>query len=177
MTDGEAGGYRGAIGAFPYAFRVSRSRLLRSYVLVGGLVALLTILLFTASLISLLAATFRTSGGTFTFSRAFVVVVALAVVGPLIAPVLLVARRHRRSGSTLAYDRAMAGGGYAFLFSLYLALLISAPPSLRETPPAVLAPLVETLYALPRVAGLGPPALAAVFVYLLHRRYRPGEAT
>jgi hypothetical protein len=88
------------------------------------------------------------------------------------APVLLVARRHRRTGSSLAYDRALAAGGYLFLFSLYLALVVTAPPGLRDSPPAVLAPVVGVLYALPPAAGVVPPLVAIGVGYLLHRRYR-----
>jgi hypothetical protein len=184
MVGSGDGSYAGALGAFPYAFGASGSRLFRSYVVLGGLVALLASFLFGGALLDLLAKTFRTSGGTFTFSRAFVVVVALGVVGPILAPVLLVARRHRRgdavrdggagaeSRSVLAYDRAMATAGYAFICSIYLALVVSAPPGARDDPPAILAPVVEFLYGLPQVAGLVPLLLAAAGIYAVHRAYR-----
>ena len=166
------GTYGGVFGAFPYAFRASESRLFRSYVVVGGLVAALATVLFAGSVVTILANTFRTTGGTFTFSRAFVVVVALAIVGPILAPVLLVARRHRRGGSGVAYDRALAAGGFGFLLSIYVALVISAPPGAREEPPALIAPVVEVLYDLPQIAGLVPLLVGVAVMYGLHRVYR-----
>lgn len=165
-------GYSGVLGTYPYAFRRSRSRLLRSYAVVGALVTALVVLVFTSALVQLVANTTGTAGGTFTFVRAFYIVLGLGVVAPLMAPVLLVARRHRRAGSSLAYDRALAAGGYLFLASLYLALVVTAPPALREDPPAVLAPVVESLYGLPPAAGAVPPLAAVAAGYLLHRRYR-----
>jgi uncharacterized membrane protein YuzA (DUF378 family) len=164
--------YDGVLGAFPYAFRTSDSRLFRSYAVLGGLATALVVLVFGSALVTLIANTLGTVGGTFTFVRAFYITVGLAIVAPLLAPVLLVARRHRRTGSTGDYDGALGAAGYLFLLSLYLALVISAPPGARSEPPAVLAPAVETLYALPPVAALAPPLLAIGFGYLLHRHYR-----
>lgn len=172
MTGSDAEGYGGVLGAFPFAFRTSDSRLFRSYVVVGGLVAAIATFLFAGSVVTILANTFRTGGGTFTFSRTFVVVVALAVVGPILAPVLLVARRHRRDSSTVRYDRALATAGYGFLCAIYLMLVISAPPGLRDEPPAVVAPVVRFLYDLPQLAGLVPLVLGAALIYLAHRTYR-----
>jgi uncharacterized membrane protein YuzA (DUF378 family) len=176
-SDADASGtadtsYDGVLGTYPYAFRRSPSRLLRSYAVLGGVATALVGLVFVSALVQLVANTTGTPGGTFTFVRAFYIVLGLAVVFPLMAPVLLVARRHRRTGSSLAYDRALAAGGYLFLLSLYLSLVVAAPPGLRETPPAVVGPLVEFLYALPPLAGVVPPLVAVAVGYLLHRRYR-----
>lgn len=168
----EGDAYGGVFGAYPYAFRTSDSRLFRSYAVIGGILTAAAVVIFGTALVTLVANTLGTVGGTFTFVRAFFFLVGLAVVAPLMAPVLLVARRHRRSGSTAAYDRAIAGAGYLFVFSLYLTLVITAPPESREAPPALLAPAVETLYALPPVAGAVPPLIAVAFGYLVHRRYR-----
>jgi len=171
--DGDAGrSYGGVLGTYPYAFRRSSSRLLRSYVLVGGLVTALVVVVFTFALVQLVSNTLGTAGGTFTFVRSFYIVLGLLVVVPLMAPVLLVARRHRRTASTAVYDRALAASGYLFLFSLYLALVVTAPPELRDDPPAVIGPAVEFLYGLPPVAGAVPPLSAIAIGYLLHRRYR-----
>lgn len=164
--------YGGVVGAFPYAFRTSDSRLFRSYVAIGGLVAVLATILFAGSVVTILANTAQTTGGTFTFSRAFVVVVALVIVGPILAPVLVVARRHRRGAGSAVYDRAIAAAGYGFLLSVYLALVISAPPGVRDDPPAFLEPVVRILYDLPQVAGLLPLVLGALGIYLAHRAYR-----
>ncbi|MFT4880123.1 MAG: uncharacterized membrane protein YuzA (DUF378 family) [Natronomonas sp.] len=164
--------YAGFFGAYPYAFRRSESRLFRSYTVVGGLVTALVVVFFLMALVTLVANTVGTAGGTFTFVRAFYIVVGLAVVAPLAAPVLFVARRHRRVGASTDYDGALAAGGYLFLFALYLGLVVSAPPGTRSEPPATVAPVVEFLYGLPPAAGAVPPLVAIVFGYLLHRHYR-----
>lgn len=170
--DEQEPGYGGVLGTYPYAFRQSRSRLFRSYVVVGGVVTLLVAVMFLFAVVGAIAETTGARGGTFTFARAFVLVVGFVVVFPLMAPVLLVARRHRRTASTLVYDRALGASGYLFLAALYLGLLPTTPPELRGQPPAWLAPVVEGLYGLPPAAGALPPLLAVGVGYLLHRRYR-----
>jgi len=170
---GETDAYGGIFGAFPYAFRASDSRLLRTYVVVGGLIAALVVVLFVLSLVVLVAETVGATGGTFTFSRAFLVVVMVLVVVPLVAPVLFVARRHRRVGSTAGYDRTLAATGYLFVLALYLGLLVSAPESLTDDPGSgPVGALVARLYALPRAGGVVPPLLGAAVVYLAHHRLR-----
>lgn len=168
----DADGYGGVLGTYPYAFRHSESRLLRSYVVLGGLLTAAIAVVFVFSFVGVVASTLGAGGGTFTFARSFVIVVGLLVAVPLMAPVLLVARRHRRSASTLAYDRALAASGYLFGFSLYLTLVVTAPPELRDDPSGALAPVVAWLYGLPTVAGAVPPLVAVAVGYLLHRRYR-----
>lgn len=166
--------YRGLLGAVPYAFRHSDSRLFRSYALVGGLVALAVAAAFVLALVYLIGGSFGARAGVFTFSRSFYVVVALFVIAPLIAPILLVARRHRRGRGDRRYDRALAASGYLFLLSLYLMLVISAPAEFRD--PAeqygVLEPAIRSLYALSPAYGLLAPLSAAGVVYLVHRRVR-----
>jgi hypothetical protein len=164
--------YGGIFGTFPYAFRHTESRLLKSYVAIGGLLAWLVAIVFTFSLVTTVASTLGTVGGTMTFARSFIIVVGALVVIPLIGPIVLVARRHRRSESTLAYDRALAVGGYLFAFSLYVTLVITAPAELRDDPSGALAPVISALYDLPTIAGAVPPLLALVVGYLLHRRFR-----
>jgi hypothetical protein len=171
-TPGEGAEYGGLVGSYPYAFRQSGSWLFRSYVVVGGVVTLLVGVLFTFAVVGAIAETTGAGGGTFTFARAFVVVVGFLVVLPLTAPVLLVARRHRRTDSGVVYDRALAASGYLFLFSLYLGLVPTTPPDLQQSPPAWAAPAVETLYGLPAAAGAVPPLVTVAVGYLLHRRYR-----
>lgn len=176
-TDGDGGRtYRGLPGAFPYAFRRSESRLFRSYVVVGGLLAVVLVLAFAVALVVAMSNTLGVIGGTFSFVRAFVLFVGFLVLVPVLAPVLLVARRHRRGGSTRRYDRALAAGGYLFVPALYLMLVISAPPEYREAPSGALAPVVESLYGLPAVAGIVPPLGAGLVIYLVHRRYRSLES-
>lgn len=163
--------YGGLFGAFPYAVRASDSRLFKSYVLVGGLVAALVGLLFALGLVVLLGNTVGTAGGTFSFSRAFFVFVGFVVVAPLVAPVLFVARRHRRGRPDASYDAALAATGYLFLGSLYVGLVILTPADSQESVTGPLAPVVEALYALPQVAGAAPPLLAACSIWLVARRW------
>ncbi|MFB6281176.1 MAG: hypothetical protein ABEH40_04060 [Haloferacaceae archaeon] len=166
-----ADGYRGVVGAFPYALRTSDSWLFRSYAAVSAVVVAAVAVLFAAGVIGLIAATSGVEGGTLTLSRAFFVVVGLLVVGPVLAPTLLVARRHRRGGGgDPRYDAALALAGYAFLGSLYVGLLIASPAAFERIPGGPAAPLVAALYALPRAAGLAPPLAGAAGIALAHRR-------
>ena len=169
--------YDGILGAFPYAFRASDSVLFRLYVLVGGLLAVLVALVFGTALVVQVANTLGGPGGTFTFSRTLFVLVGLFVVAPLIAPVLLVARRHRRTGSDTRYDTLLAATGVLFVVSLYLGLVASIPPEftldgeVQTRPPATgpLAPLIRLLYAVPPIASPLVPLLGAALILLAHR--------
>jgi len=117
-----------------------------------------------------MAETANVQSGTFLFSRSLYVVAGFAAVAPLLAPLLFVARRHRRDDPVRpGYDRKMAYGGFLFLLSLYVGLVISAPASLRE--PAESA-VVNALYAIPQPAGFVPPVVAAVVVFATHYRLR-----
>jgi len=170
--DSESDGttYSGLLTAIPYVFRASRSRLFRGYVVVGTLAAMLVTVLMTLALVTVFGATATgTGGGSLTLSRAFYVVVGLFVVGPMLAPIPLVARRHRREGSTTRYDRALGLTGFVFFGSLYLGLLISVPPGQQESISGAFVPLVEWLYTLPQLAGLAPPVLAAGLIWVAHR--------
>jgi hypothetical protein len=169
--------YRGVVGAFPYAFRASDSHLFRSYVALGGLLAVAVSLLFIAAVVGVIAGTTGGRGGSLTLSRSFFAVVGLFVVGPLMAPVLFVARRHRRARErddavSGPYDAALAAAGYLFVVSLYVGLVISVPPDQQTTPTGVLAPLIGALYGLPQLAGVVPPLVAAAVILLCHRRLR-----
>lgn len=172
--------YDGVLGAFPYAFRATDSRLCRAYVIVGGLVAALVAIVFVLAVISLIGATIGTPGGLLTSARAFYVLVALLIVGPLLAPTLLVARRHRRGKGDRRYDRALGASGFAFVLSVYLGLVASMPPSFvlddetitRPAADGIFAPIVEFLYAIPEPAAPVVPALAVAIMLLVHRRYR-----
>lgn len=161
--------YGGPLGAIPYALRASDSWLFRSYAVVGGLAALFVALLFAVGVIVTIANTSGASGGTFTLVRAFVMLVALAAVAPLLAPILLAARRHRRGAGDRRYDALVAVSGYWFCLSLYLGLLASAPAAYRAEPGGVLAPIVEVLYGLPAPAGIAFPGLGALGIWLAHR--------
>jgi ascorbate-specific PTS system EIIC-type component UlaA len=165
--------YRGVVGAFPYAFRASDSRLFRSYVALGGLLTVAVSLLFISAVIGVIAGTTGGRGGSLTLSRSFVALVGLFVVVPLVAPVLFVARRHRRRDpADGTYDVALAAAGYLFVLALYVGLVISVPPSQQTPPTGALASLIDVLYALPQLAGVGPPLVAAAVILLCHRRLR-----
>lgn len=165
----EEGTYGGAVGAFPYAFRASDSRLFRAYVLVSGLLAALLVVFFVLALPGWIATTLGQSP-VVALSRAFLVLIWLAVVAPLIAPVLVVARRHRLGRAVAPrYDAAMAAAGYLFVVAVYVGLLIAAPAGQRGTPTGVVAPLVELLYALPRPAGAIPPLAVVALMFAIHR--------
>jgi len=165
--------YGGVVGAFPYAFRASDSRLFRSYVVLGGLLTVAVSLLFVAAVVGVIAGTTGGRGGNLTLSRSFFAVVGLFVVVPLVAPVLFVARRHRRGvRDDGPYDAALAAAGYLFVGALYVGLVISVPPAQQSTPTGTLAPVVAVLYALPQLAGVGPPVVAAAVVLLCHRWLR-----
>jgi len=165
-------GYGGVFGAYPYAFRRSRSWLFRAYAVLGGLLALALAFGFGLALVVQVAQTLGGPGGTFTFSRALFILVGLLVVAPVMAPVLFVARHHRRVGEDTRYDRLLAGSGFLFVFTVYLAVLATTPADQQEPPPAAVAPVVEFLYALPWWAGLLFPVAAAVGMVLLHRLLR-----
>jgi hypothetical protein len=171
-----ADGYRGVVGAFPYAFGASDSRLFRSYVVLGGLLTIAVSLLFVAAVIGAIASTTGGRGGSLTLSRSFFAVVGLFVVVPLVAPVLFVARRHRRrhrdSPADGRYDAALAAAGYLFVVSLYVGLVISVPPGQQTTPTGTLAPLIAALYDLPQLVGVAPPLVAAAGILLAHRLLR-----
>jgi len=164
--------YGGVLGAFPYAFRASNSRLFQTYVVLGGLVTVAVSLLFVAAVVGVIAGTTGGRGGSLTLSRSFFAVVGLFVVVPLVAPVLFVARRHRRTDSDGHYDATLALTGYLFVGALYVGLVISVPPSQQTSPTGVFAPVVEVLYALPQLAGVGPPLVAATVIFLCHRWLR-----
>jgi len=174
--------YRGVIGAFPYAFRHGDSLFFRLYVVVGTLAAAFVGGLFTFALIVWIGETASAPGGSLTLSRTFIAVLGLFAAGPLLAPTLLVARKHRK-GLTYhpRYDTIMAALGCVFLLSLYLAAIISMPESFtldgetvtRPPPSGLFAPIVALLYAIPQIGAIAPPVgsmgLLATAHYLLSR--------
>lgn len=150
--------YRGLFGAFPYAFRHGDSLVFKLYVVFGTLAAAFIGILFVFSLVVWIAETAGSPGGSLTLSRTFIAVVGLFAAGPLIAPILLVARKHRKQlAYHPRYDTIMALMGVAFLGSIYLTAIISMPESYREPPSGLFGPVLAVLYALPQLAALAPP--------------------
>jgi hypothetical protein len=148
-------GYRGLPGAFPYAYRSSSSWLLRGYVVIGGLAAAFVAMLFGAGIVVLIGQSAGVGGGTFTLSRAFFVLVGFLAVAPMLAPVLLVARRHRHGHDDDRYDAAAAAAGFLYLLGLWLGAVLASPAG-PNTPP-FLAPV--------------PPLAAVGLLWIVHRRY------
>lgn len=173
--------YGGVFGAFPYAFRHSESLLFKLYVLVGALASGVVSLFVVFGLVVLIGATAAVPGGALTLSRSFYILVGLFIVAPLVAPVLFVARRHRRTGSDRRYDLSLALTGFLFVLSVYVGLVISVPADL-QTPVqpfsvgpltiSALAPVVQLLYDLPPLYGLVPPLVCALAIYGVHRLLR-----
>ncbi|WP_254840634.1 hypothetical protein [Natronomonas marina] len=169
--------YSGFFGAFPYAFRRSDSRLFRAYTAVGGLLAAILAIFFTFALVVTVASTANLSGGTITFVRSVFVLFGFLVVAPLVAPVLFVARHHRREGGDPGYDAGLAGAGVVYLVTLYLGAVASMPArfeidgqvSTRPDPSGLAAPLVEALYAVPEALSWTIPLAGAVLILVVHR--------
>lgn len=176
---GDPDAYGGLLGAFPYAARASESWLFRAYVLVAALLAGLLTLLFGLSLLALVAGTAGMRGGSATLSRAFFVLVGLFVVAPIVAPVLLVARRHRRRPAppSARHDAGFAVSGLLFLVGLFLGVAMTVPPAHRDPVSGPLALLVGPLYAADSRLGALPPLLAAALVALYARRTRRRKET
>lgn len=168
-----ADGYNGVFGAFPYAFRTTDSWLLRVYVVVSALAGAAISLLVVLGIVVLFGQTASLQGGSLTLSRAFYVVVGLLIVGPVLAPVLFVARRHRRGeDERTEYDFVLALTGYLFLASLYVGLVITVPANQQTAPTGALAPAVRFLYDLPQLYGLVPPFVCAALIWIAHTTYR-----
>lgn len=170
MADDDA--YAGLLGAFRYSVGAARSRLFRSFVVVGGLVALFVTLLFVSGLVTVIARTASTPGGAVTLVRAFYVVVLLFTVAPMLGPVLLVARRLRRGGEAACPPRhqfVFGAAGYVYLLALYVGLVITAPDA-NEAEAA--GGVVAWLNGLPDAWGLVPPVAAALAMVALARVVR-----
>lgn len=163
--------YSGAITAFPYAFRASDSWLFKLYVLVGGLLTLGGTVLFGLGTVALLGSIAGVPAGVFTFQPALYLLVWLFTIAPLVAPILLVARRHRLQRGTLDYDRWIALAGFLFVLALYCGALIAAPADQRGVPSGFFEPVIRFLYGLPRESGVLPPLLAVLSMIGVHRLY------
>jgi hypothetical protein len=172
--------YGGLLGAFPYAVRRSDSRLFGAYAVVGGLLAGLLAVFFSFALVVSVASTASLAGGTVTFVRSIYILFGFLVVAPVLAPVLLVARRHRRAGSDPRYDAALAVAGVVYVVTLYMGAIASMPAEFeldgqvttRPEPSGATAPVVEALYALPEALSWALPLAGAVLIVFVHRRLR-----
>lgn len=159
--------YHGVIGAFRYAFQQSESRLFQSYVAVSAFLGIYTVILLGLAITSWVANPVGFG------DRALLGLVGIAVLLPLFGPVLLVARRYRRTTSTLTADRILAITGYGFVVSLLVALVISDPST--HTAPAPFGSIVDVLDQVPRNYALGPPITMVGILLLAVRITRPTE--
>ena len=166
----ENGTYRGLPGALRFSFRRSDSRVFKSYVIIGGLVAAFIAILLLFGLVGVVAETLGASE-LVTPVRSFYLLIGILLVAPILAPVLLVARRHRRATSTPEYDARLALGGYLFIGAVYVGLVISTPPGQQVQVEGPHGPVVSVLYGIPAILGLLPPIAAAVGIWAIHRRY------
>jgi len=159
--------YSGLPGAFRYAFRTSGSLAFRLYTVVSAIAGLVILTLLALGLVTWLGNPTGLVG-----ERALLGVIAIFLLAPLFAPVLLVARRTRKAGPDATYDRALALAGIAFVASIYVGLVITVPEQWQESPSGLLAPVVEFLYHLPATWGFGPPILGVALIVLAHRLAR-----
>jgi drug/metabolite transporter (DMT)-like permease len=143
--------YSGLFGAYRYAFRRSDSRLFRAYVAGSAFVGAFVSLLLVLAVISW-AGEARQFG-----EKALLSVIGVLILGPLFAPVLIVARRYRLGRHSPGSDRLFALAGTVFVVSIWLALFVSAPNSPADVP---------------RLYGLAPPVVAALGIYLVVRHTR-----
>lgn len=158
--------YRGLVGGIAFAIRRSESWLLRSYAVASALVGVFAAVLLLLALVSWLGSPAPLG------QRSLLGVIGILVFVPLFAPVLVVARRHRRGAGDRRADALLALSGYGFVLSVYLALLVSAPGSRAVAGP--LAPVVAAVDALPRGYWPVPPLLAVAAIVLAVRGTRPG---
>jgi len=163
--------YGGVIGAFPYAFRVTGSRLFRWYVGVSAALGVLVVLIVTLALPGWVAQTTGQSPLVL-LSNAFLILAGLAVFAPLVAPVLLVARRHRRDRSVSpGYDRSLGVAGFAYVLLGYFGLVVTVPDDQEPAAEGALAPLIELLNGIsPDWLGLVFPLVAVAAIVVVHRR-------
>jgi hypothetical protein len=153
-------GYRGLPGAFPYAYRSSTSRLFRIYVVVGGLLSAFITVLFGAGVLVRLGKLAGVGGGSLTLSIAFYILVWLLSVAPIIAPVLLVARRHRLDHQDERFEPFVAMTGFLYIAGLYVAVVLLA--TFESNPLRFVAP--------------APPLAAVALMWAVHRRYTNGSS-
>jgi len=154
------------VGAVRYAVLEGDSRLFRSYAVFGSLLAVFVGVMFVLAL-PVWVLQIAESGGS-TLDRVglgLLWLVGLALIATLVLPMLFVMRRHRQERP----ERQVAFGlaGYAYVLSIYLALLVSAPEDLRTEPSGALGPVLEALYGLPRVSGLLFPILGTVLLAVI----------
>lgn len=168
-----AGGGSGSVVAASIrtTIRESESLLLRSYAVVGTLVAVFTVVLVVLALPGWVLAT---EGGVIDrVGRAFGVLVGLTLVFGMIAPLIFSYRR--RTNGRPARDSLFGLIGYYFITSLFLALVASMPEELQDPQDGLFAPAIEFLFDLPQLSGLVFPVLALLLVFVVEYGLDRGE--
>lgn len=160
-----ADAYAGLLGAYVFALRRSPSWIFRSYVIVSAVVGLFTAVLLVLAVISWAASPVAFG------ERAFLGVIGILLLVPLATPVLVVARRRRRTDAVAAGDRWLGLAGYGFVVAIFIALFVSDPSTHAVGGPA--APVVAWLDGLPDRFGLVAPVVAALLIVLVVRLTRP----
>lgn len=160
--------YRGFVGAVVSAFRRSDSHVFRAYVVTSVLVGVFVALVLALGVVAWLATPAPIG------QRALLGVIAISVLVPLFAPVLIVARRHRHGTGNRRADAVLGLAGFGFVLAGYLALLVSDPNAHEVTGP--LAPAIAAVDALPRRYWIVPPLLSAASIWLAVRFTRSAAA-
>lgn len=161
---GEDGTYGGLFGAFPYAFRKSESLLFRTYVLASAISGLYIAILLVLGIVVWIADPLLVG------DKALLGVVGILVLGPLVAPVLVIARRYRLGIERPEADWLFGLVGYAFFGALYTGILITDPADHDAGWP--LGSVFTVLDDIPDVVGLLPPIIGALAIYAVIRRTR-----
>lgn len=164
------GGLRGSVilAALMAAMR-SDSLLLKTYGVVGPLLAVIVSVLVALAFPVWVEGSLGQSQ-LITFSRGFLLISGLLLVVALLSPLLYAYRRRRSGDRSRRSDFFLAAAGYGLVGSLYLSLLVSAPPEQRGTPPTIVAPLVEGMYGLDPMFAVVPPLLAVVLIVIAGNR-------
>lgn len=157
-------------GAVRSSLRRGRSRVLRTYAIVAALVSVFTASLILLALPGWIARTDGTAA-TLMLAPGVLLLAGIAVIGMVMAPLLLATRRVPDPGKRRRLEALYGGFGYAVLLSLYAAMIISAPADQLGGSPAALEPAVDALNALPTVAGVVPPMVTVALFLLVDRRY------
>jgi len=154
------------VGAVKYAIVRGESRLFRSYAAIGSLLALFVGMVFVLALPVWVVEIADSGGGPLQrIGIGLLWLVGLVVVATIVVPMLFVVRRHREGRQERQFAFGLAG--FVYVLSVYLALVVSAPADLRESPSGVLAPVLEALYGLPRLSGIAFPVLGTILLFAI----------
>jgi hypothetical protein len=151
------------VGAVKYAVVEGESRLFRSYAAIGSVLALFVALTFVLALPVWVVEIGESGGGPLQrIGLGLLWLVGLVAIATLVVPMLFVVRRHREGRPERQFAFGLAG--YAYVLTAYLALVVSAPADLRDSPEGPIAPVLEVLYALPRLSALAFPVVGTLLV-------------